>query len=115
MLEWIMAIAELCNRSIAAGKTIATMTDALLSHREKELLISAQLDGMFHAMQSDINGRFVWTSTREFTDQDPAVTAHYLDAFIRLCNRGLVIHQTEEVFRLTGQGFDIARKLAKSR
>jgi hypothetical protein len=113
VVDWVVAISTLCNRAIAARKTITKIADGLLTQREKDLLISAHHDGLFHTIASDLNGRFVATNTKEFTNDDPAETAHYLDAFIRLCDRGLIIHQSEDVFRLTGQGFDLARKLSK--
>lgn len=113
MLSWIMAFVELCNQAIAAGRTVQKISEFVLSHREKELLRVAHHDGLIHLLQSDASGRYVSIGNREFTDEDPAITAHYLDAFTRLCERGLIVHQSEELFRLTGQGFDIARKLAK--
>jgi len=115
MLDWIMAIVELCRAGLAAGKTLKDWHESALNEREREILISASKDGIIHLGQNDFDGRFVATNSREFTDpEDAAVNAHYLDAFISLCNRGLVLDQNgESVFRLTGQGFDLGRKLAE--
>lgn len=114
MLDWIMAIVQLCREGIAAGKTLKEWRESQLTDREKELLRAAAKDGLFHLLCDDASGRHVLTATREFSSQsDPAITAHYLDAFIRLCSRGLVIDQGEELFRLTGQGFDLARELVE--
>lgn len=113
-LDWIMAIAQLCQTAVAAGKTLIDWKDSALSEREKELLRSAAQDGMFHTACSDWYGRHVVTSKRAFGESDPAITAHYLDAFIGLCEKGLIIHQAGTAFRLTGKGFDLARKFASA-
>lgn len=114
MMQWFMSVKELCNVALATGKTIKTISESVLTQRERELLRSASEDGIFQLACNDIDGKFVFTSKREFTNsQDSAETAHWLDSFVRLCERGLVEHQQGEVFRLTGQGFDIARKLAR--
>ncbi|HEY2414704.1 MAG TPA: hypothetical protein VGI40_20835 [Pirellulaceae bacterium] len=109
-----MAIVQLCRSGLAAGKTLKSWHDSALNERERELLVSASRDGIFHLGQNDFDGRFVATNSHEFTDpNDAAVTAHYLDAFISLCERGLILDQNgDDLFRLTGQGFDIGRKLA---
>jgi hypothetical protein len=111
--EWIMALITLCQSAIASGKTLKQWHSSALNDREKEILIAASKDGIIHAGMNDFDGKFVATNTKEFTSaDDPAITAHFLDAFTNLCDKGLVIHQHHEVFRLTGQGFDLGRKLA---
>jgi len=79
--------------------------------RPSNALRSAADAGRFDLAYDQLSGKHVCTTAREFTDADPAVTATYLDAFMRLCERGLVVHQHEELFRLSGQGFRIARRL----
>lgn len=111
MLEWIAAVVQLCQSAVATGKTLIEWKESLLSERERDLLLSAAKDGIFYLSRSDRHGRFVWSHGKQFVDDDPAVTAHYLDAFLKLCSRGLIIHQHNECFRLTGTGFDIARGL----
>ena len=111
MLEWIMAFVKLCETAIATGKALQAIQEDQITVKERELLRSAADDGLFHLSYGDLTGKCVWTSTKQFTKDDPAVTAAYLDAFMRLCDRGLIVHQHAELFRLTGQGFEIARRL----
>lgn len=113
--EWIMAFISLCQAAIASGKVLVKVKDSQLTVMEKELLRTAADDGQFHLAYDELVGRHVFTNTREFTADDPAVTAKYLDAFTKLCSQGLVVHQHEEIFRLSGQGFDIARRLRNGR
>lgn len=113
--NWIMSIIALCNSAIATGRTVARLSEAMLNKRQKDLLIAASHDGIFQVVYGDRYGKYVFTNSKVFaSSDDPAETAHNLDAFIKLCAEGLVEHQDGEMFRLTGQGFDIARKLARS-
>lgn len=109
-----MAFIGLCEHAIATGRAIQKVAQDQLTIREKELLRSAADDGLFVLSSASRYGRFVRTNRRDFFDDDPAITAHYLDAFMRLCDRGLVMHQEHTTFRLTGQGFDIARELNRA-
>lgn len=109
--EWISAIVALADTAIASGKSLLALPGSQLAERDRELLSSAAGDGQFVVLHSRSEGRYVETAKRRFTDDDPAITAKYLDAFLRLCELGLLIHQNGCTFRLTGQGFDIARKL----
>jgi len=114
MLEWIAAVVELCNLALAGGKTLREWAASSLTEREREILASAAESGIIIASSSDQTGRFIFTYTRKFFDlNDPAVAAHYLDAFLALCERGLIIHQSGTTFRLSGKAFDIARSLPK--
>lgn len=106
-----MAIAVLCEKAIAAGRTVRKILASKLSRRERELLIAAAEDGVFFVVKSDLYGVHVASSSRQFAEQDPSITAHYLDAFTSICARGLIVPQGNRRFRLTGQGFDLARGL----
>lgn len=111
MLEWIMSIASLCNTALSTGRTLKKWHESRLSARERELLKAAADDGRIQLLENDMDGRFVFAGNREFTSsEDAAIAAKYIDAFIRLCRRGLVMHMGDNMFRLTGQGFDIGRK-----
>lgn len=112
MLEWVGPFIQLCQAAIATGKTIKSVAESALTEKEKELLRSAAEQGIFILSYADQCGRFVFTYKDKFIDTDPAVTAAYLDAFMRLCDRGLIGHERDKTFRLTGQGFELARKLA---
>ncbi len=107
-----MLAISLCNGAIATRKIFDQWRANQLTEKERDLLASAAEAGIFILAASDQSGRFVMSYTREFIDSDPAITAKYLDAFLRLCDRGLVQHQGGKTFRLSGQGFDIARELA---
>lgn len=106
-----MPFIKLCETAIATGKAIKSIVENQFTPMEKELLRSAADDGLFQLSYDDATGKHVTTSTKDFSCNDPAMTAKYLDAFMGLCRHGVIIHQREELFRLTGQGFDIARKL----
>lgn len=113
MLEWIVPLATLCNHALSIGKTLKEWHVSALSTREKELLREAAKNGQFQLVQNDFDGKYVVVDGREFTSPDDrAVAAHYRDAFTSLCDRGLIYHEGDVVFSLTGQGFDLARKLA---
>jgi hypothetical protein len=113
MLEWFMVFAQLCDSAIATGKILHAWQDSQLTEYERKMLPCISKQGVVFLVEDDLHGRHVVSSEgHEFTDEDPAVTAKYLDAFARLCDRGLMMHQGGETFRLTGQGFDIARKIA---
>ena len=106
-----MAFGTLCNGALAAGRTLQKWLASQLGDREKEILTAAARDGQIQLV--DYGGlRVVYAGEREFSDdEDAAIAAHYLDAFTKLCERGLVIHHGDEMFRLTGQGFDLGRGL----
>jgi uncharacterized protein YjhX (UPF0386 family) len=113
--DWVSAIVGLCSAAVAAGKTLAKVRASQLGPRERELLGCVAEDGMFLIVHSPGHGLYLETKQKSFANDDPAITAHYLDAFLRLCDAGLVIHQNGSAFRLTGQGFDLARKLRDNR
>lgn len=62
-----------------------------------------------------IAGTWIRVGSKDFIDEieprDPAVAAHYMDAFRSLCERGFVLHEGDKLFVLTGIGFDRARSI----
>lgn len=112
---WIMVFAKICETALSLGKTLKEWKAAELTDREKDLLRAAATDGQFHLLCNEDDGKHVFTQARQFAGDDRAIAAHYLDAFTSLCNRGLIVHQYDDVFQLTGQGFDIARDLPPAR
>ena len=106
-------LVNLCRAAVDAGKTLKTWSASDLLDREKQLLKAAAESGRFQITRSDIDGIFVISGVTPFAEADPRDTAHYFDAFTRLCDRGLIIANGDDTFRLTGQGFDIARRLVQ--
>ncbi len=111
MTEWIMGLTQLCAAAVAAGKTLKEWKANQMTDRERELLSAVAEQGNFILSHSDQCGKFVKAGAKTFIDTDPAITAKYIDAFTRLCDRGLIDHQNGNIFRLTGHGFDLARKI----
>jgi hypothetical protein len=76
-------------------------------------IVHAARDGAFHILGTDFHGPWVRAGTKDFFEQsDRAHQAFYLDAFRSLCERGFVRHEGGHLFRLTGAGFAMARKIA---
>lgn len=113
MLKQAVALTELCKSAIAAGKTLRKWASSDLKDREKLLLTAAAESGRFEIGQSEIDGVYVMAGVTPFAEPDPRDTAHFFDAFTSLCDRGLIIASGDGTFRLTGQGFDIARRFAE--
>lgn len=83
---------------------------------ERELLVAAAIDGLFHIIERQMGSYVLASKGKMFSDQhDPAVAARYLEAFHRLRDRGLVVFEVGQMYRLTGTGFDLARKYAEDR
>lgn len=115
-LTWIMAIVQLCQQAVATGKTLVSWIPEQLDERERELLIAASHDGLIYLGENDRDGRHVMVHGILYTSpQDAATAAYYVDAFVSLCNRGIIMDQpgSGNKFRLTGKGFDLARGLAE--
>ncbi len=94
----------------AAGKE----TEAKFSTEEKELLIAAAKDGVFHRISvQEIPGYWIRTGVENFVDEnDPVYAAKYLEAFDDLCQRGMISHN-DGLFKLTVSGFEKAREFAE--
>jgi hypothetical protein len=85
-----------------------------LSEPEKEVLIECAQDGELCILTVDAFGSWLRASKKDFFDRtDPAIQARYLEAFESLCKRGYVRHEAGFLFRLTGTGFEMARKLTR--
>jgi hypothetical protein len=110
----IVALAALCELAIKGGnKALEEYKKRKLSNAEKELLIAAEEDGKFHIMRVGELPPWIRAGGEEFMDvDDPAIAAKYVDAFESLCKRGYIRRERGELFRLTHQGFEKARKLA---
>jgi hypothetical protein len=91
-----------------------------LSKEEKEILITASEVGTIIIVNTDQVGKIMIVGSgkdkaRFFKQDDKAYTARYIEALDNLCIRGLFKKESEKLFKLTGTGFEIARKLDKRR
>lgn len=77
------------------------------------MLIAAAESGLILIMTVDLHGRWVRSGKKDFIDTgDPSVAARYVEALYVLVSRGLVLEEID-AFRLSGTGFDVARRLQK--
>jgi len=83
------------------------------SEAEKEILVYAADSGEIRILKVNAFGDWVRCGQDKnfFSQTDLAFNAKYLEAFERLCQKGLVRHQSGILYRLTGTGFDVARRL----
>jgi uncharacterized protein YjhX (UPF0386 family) len=93
----------------------ASWKDAQLTEREKEMLVAAlHKEGKIYVFGTSA-GEFVRAGSLNCIDEaDPSVRARALEAFEKLARRGLIRHESGQLFCLSGSGFDVARKLAES-
>lgn len=86
-----------------------------LSKPEQQILISCAQSGELWVLKVDAFGSWVRSGKKDFFDQDDSsVQAQYLEAFETLKARGFIRHESDLLYRLTGSGFEIARKIEKS-
>lgn len=108
-LEMLAAFIAICEKALLMGKTLAPNLKRL-SPQEIQLLLAAE-DGHFllidcgHMCLLHVGGRS-WGDV----DQ-PDIAAQYLDAFERLCARGLIRSISKHHFWLTGAGFRLRQRL----
>jgi len=108
--EW-KANAEL-NAQARIGKAAGTTVDLSLSSAEVELLHAAARDGDIWLL-SGTRGTRVHTGGGDFrSDGDPSLEAGYLDALEALTRQSLARRVGDTHFKLTGEGFRVARELA---
>jgi len=92
---------------LAKEKKVPTITD-----NEKQMLIHTLPGGQIFLMRTDQTGNFVRAGNFDYLDQqDPALQATGLDTLDLLRSRGLVRHEAGQLYKLTGTGFEEARRL----
>ena len=112
-LELIASLISICRTAIEAGRGLKAIANDQLSDREREILIAGASGGLYQIIRAEsVPLLFCNSSSRSFSDNDPATAAHYLEAFRKLCHRGYVVPCDSELFQLSGTGFDVARELA---
>jgi hypothetical protein len=88
----------------------------ILSDAEREILFECAQDGELHILKVDAFGSWLRAGRKDFFNQtDPAVHAIYLDAFESLRGRGFIRQETGTFYRLTGIGFEEARRIATAK
>ncbi len=96
---------------ICIGKAAGLETGSPLSSTEVELLHAAVEDGDIWVL-STTRGTRVHSGDRDFrSDSDPLVEAVYLDALETLGRKGLARQLGSTHYKLTGEGFRVARVL----
>lgn len=95
--------------------TLQQTKDEQLSKSEQEILVATEQEGNLWIFKADAFGSWVRSGKKDFFDKDDrAVQALYLEAFELLCRRGYIRREGGLLYRLTGTGFDVARRLAKN-
>lgn len=103
---------------LAVGALVETAAHARLSPAEIEILRNVPSDGTIVLQDFQVGPYLdlgLTTAPPDLNDYDPAGAAHYLDAFESLQRRGLVRHEGNTLYRLTGRGFDLRKGLFESR
>lgn len=90
----------------------ATSTPAL-TNEEKELIIACGKDGQFLKMSvGNFHSTWIVAGGKNFLNEDePAYAAIYLEAFERLCAKGIVRFEDGSLFVLTGSGHKLQAEL----
>jgi len=97
-------------REQAASEEQSPEGPQALSQYEIEILTEAKDQGVIFVHESDQSGKWVHAGMRHFESaNDPAFAAYYLEALQSLQDRGLVKHAGGILYRLTAEGFRIAR------
>jgi uncharacterized protein YjhX (UPF0386 family) len=107
-------------RPKATGNVVAKEAhfspEHILPDAEREILFESAQDGELHILKVDAFGSWLRAGKKDFFEQtDPAVQARYLDAFESLHRRGFIHRESGTFYRLTGAGFEEARRIAKAK
>src|SRR5438270_8329723 len=87
------------------------ITMSALTETEKSILTNAlQGGGEIGMMSAGQIGDWVRAGTFDFVDDnDPSLQARGIEALENLVRKGLVRHETGQLYKLTGSGFDQAK------
>lgn len=84
-----------------------------LTEDEKMILTNALPTGDIYMMRAGQVGDFVRSGRFDFLDpSDQALQSRGVEALDRLMQRGLVRHERNQLYKLTGTGFERASELA---
>ena len=105
MLEFIYTVIK------DIGSFVRRCSKSVLSQEERDILASSDDRGDIFLLTVDAFGHWVRSGKKDFFNQnDLAYNARYQDALDSLLSRGLVRHIGGHLFRLTGRGFQLAKK-----
>lgn len=99
------------------SKTHAFLKKKHLRKPEKKILVMAEHnEGRIWVLETDQTGNFVKIGRNSLDDSgNPAVRQTYLEALQSLEKRRLVLKESENLYCLTGSGFEKAKKSRKSK
>ncbi len=104
------SIPELISACTAALKSAPGLLKEIQAHRltreQEDLLVKAQKIGSFHVFDFEqCLVPIVRAGTSTFAEpEDVAACTRYYEAFLQLCERGYVRHQSDKLFTLTDAG-----------
>lgn len=108
----IIAILLLLPESVWCRRRPPAAGASSLRQEEHDLLVRARERGELHVLSTGQIGKFVAVGSVNYVDpHDPPVAARYRDALDSLCRRGLVRLEGGVLYRLTAEGFQVARRL----
>jgi hypothetical protein len=122
-LPTIVALAQICSDALVAGECDSVQP---LNLESQAILFAATQRGVIEIRNAhrafDSVQRFLAVYVEieperflAFKDPDqPEQTIRFMEGFRRLCQQGLVMHQTQREFSLTAAGFDRAKSLQQS-
>jgi diguanylate cyclase (GGDEF)-like protein len=87
-----------------------TATESGLTPEATAILRAAAETGEIVILETDQSGKWIRAGQDDFLDHsDPALAARHLDGLALLLKRGLARHDSEQLFMLTGAGFQQGR------
>lgn len=103
---------DLCNAALLSDGPVSKEN---LTTNEAELLKCGSKTGRLTIRYDALFGIHITTKDYRFAiSSEPYHTAIYLDAFISLCRRGLLLPTATDEFQLTREAYDLARQLPSS-
>ena len=103
------------NAAARVGIAVGRGAEQALSSEEIEILYHASVQGDLWFFKGE-RGRWIRSGNRDFADEhDQAYAETYIEALESLVRRRLVRHEDDIAFRLTAEGFRVARELASPR
>ena len=113
MLEYVTTAIAVCKAALGTLKWTKEKYEAKsFSEADNDILRAAADQGIIQIVKAS-SLLTVFAGRTDFQRNDPAYGARYLDAFMELCDKGLVTYHDDDLFCLNSKGFEIARALPK--